>query len=951
MSENAAEGKTHPTLPASPWKDDPETLLRALSSSRAGLTGAEAKQRLGTWGHNELTKGPKVRWIDLLVEQFKNFLIIILVLAAVLSFVTGDTVEALAIIAIVILAGVLGFVQEYRADKAIEKLREMAAPTATVFRDGEETIVPSKELVPGDIITLKTGDRIGADGRIIESMAIRVDEASLTGESHPVEKSPATPEGEVVLLANRTNMVFSGTIVVHGRGKTLVTATGMRTEFGKITGLLQETKAERTPLQVSLDQMGRWLGVFSIALSVVIASFGILKGYDVLRMLVWGVALAVAVIPEALPAVVTISLALGVSRLAKQNALIRKLNAVETLGSTSVICSDKTGTLTQGEMTVQEIALPGLPPFLVSGVGYRPTGTITREVPSDGGSDTAPLALLLRCAALCNDAELRDSDDRWRIIGDPTEAALLTAAAKLGLWKQALQGEEPRVDEVAFSSERKVMTTIHRRSDGTRVAYMKGAPEILLLGRKMPDPAPAPCGHYLNRSEVLPLKPARRDALLLRSTEMARRGLRTLGFAYRELAADESGEAVERDMVFLGFVGMMDPPREEVKDAIRECHQAGIRTVMITGDQRETAQAIARQLGILTKGGVVLSGEEIDGRLEEITRHLEAGGAPLVKNGLNGSPRDRSGALTSEVDRIQVYARVSPEHKIHVVDAFTKAGRIVAMTGDGVNDAPALKKAHIGIAMGITGTDVSKEASAMILQDDNFATIVRAVKEGRAIFSNIRKYLVFLLSGNLGTVIAMLIALLAGFPLPLAAVQILFVNMILDGIPAIALGVEPPEPDIMRRGPRNPKESIFDFHSRVYILLVGILTALITISVFHWARENRPSPGNYTAMTMFLSTLIAARLFNSLNCRSTTLSIFRLGFFSNRWLLYGAASAIALTLMITYIPTLNAPFMTAPLSWKDLLLTFAAGSIVWIAVEIAKLVSRVFEKPRVPTLH
>jgi len=923
-------GKQHPPrFPESRWySKNVEEVISELESSPKGLSEAEAKHRLTSCGPNELTKVPSTSPVSLFLAQFKSFLIVILLLAAGISIATGDTFEAITIIAIVVLAGVLGFVQEFRADKAIEELRKIAAPTVSVIRDGEEKIIPSRELVVGDILSLKTGDRIAADGRLIEAVNLRVDEAALTGESHPVEKTYAALEGERVALGDRRNMVYAGTIVSHGRGKAIVTATGMGTELGKITGLIQETESERTPLQVNLDQMGRWIGILALLLSIVIAFFGIFRGHDVIEMLIWGIALAVAVIPEALPAVVTISLALGVRRLVKRNALIRKLAAVETLGATSVICSDKTGTLTQGEMTVQVVVLPERE-YRLTEIGYKPQGrfllrdaTNLQQYTQVDPTNDADLQILLRSATLCNDAELREVNGSWKIFGDSTEGALLTMAAKAGITKCSLQEQEPRIDEIAFSSERKIMTTIHQRSDGTYIAYMKGALEILLRH----------CVSYQLDGEHVPLTTSDRHRFIVQSSQIAREGLRTLGFAYRTLSSEEysllradgkQGD-IERDMVFLGFVGMMDPPREEVKEAIRRCKEARIKPVMITGDHKYTAEAVARQLGILTDG-IILSGEELDAM-------------PIVLSGDQINKIDQQ-TLESIVEQVEVYARVAPEHKLRVVDAFTKKGKIVAMTGDGVNDAPALKRAHIGIAMGITGTDVSKEASAMVLLDDNFASIVAAVEEGRAIFSNIRKYLVFLLSGNLGTVIAMVVALLANLPLPLAAVQILFVNMILDGLPAIALSVEPPEQGLMKQPPRDPKKSIFDRHSLFYIPAVGLLIAAVTVGVFWWTLSSS-DPRHVKAMTMFLSTLVSARLFNSLNCRSPKGSIFQIGWFTNRWLLLGIASALLLTLLVIYVPILNVPFMTTALSLKEWLISVAAGSIVWIVVEIAKSIYR-----------
>lgn len=875
-----------------------EELFSRLESSPGGLASPEAAKRLGIYGPNELEKKEKQSLLLLLLSQFANFLIIVLIMSAIISAVIGDYVEAIAIIAIVVLAGVLGFVQEYQADRAIESLRKMAAPTATVLRDGGECIVPSREIVPGDVLIIKTGDRIAADGRILEQVTLRIDEAALTGESVPVEKQIEFLCDEKTPLAERLNMVFQGTSVSFGRGRALVIATGMKTEFGKIAGMLETTEKRETPLQKNLDDLGRWLGISAIVLSAVIALIGILRSYKVMKMFIWGVALAVAVIPEALPAVVTISLALGVRSLVKRHVLIRKLPAVETLGATTIICSDKTGTLTQNEMTVREIFINSHDFTVQSGgKGFRKDEGDLADPAADGDLHTA-----LRIGVLCNDAILRGTDGAWELIGDPTEGALIHAARKAGIDFEALRQKEPRLDEIPFSSERKRMTTVNRSSEGT-YAYCKGAPEVILSS----------CSHVFRGGRVTPVDEQARAEIREKGLSMAARALRILAFAIKEVPeAGTALESMETDMIFISLVGMSDPPRPEVKEAIGICEKAGIKPIMITGDLKVTAVAVAKELNLLKQGGV-----------------LDGAGLETMSD--------------EEFDRVaettEVYARISPAHKLRIVDALMRKGYVVAMTGDGVNDAPALKKADIGIAMGITGTDVSKEASDMILTDDNFASIVAAVEEGRTVFENIRKYLVFLLSGNMGTVFGLVIALLGGLPLPLVAVQILFINLIMDGLVAIALGVEPPEPTIMQRPPRDLKEGIINRHSFDYIFIVGAWIAVAIISVYIWGINAGFS--HEKNMALFFAALIAARIFNGFSCRSSEDSIFKKGFPVNRWLFVSSAVSILLTLMVLYIPIFHKPFQVSPLGIADWLAVISAGATVMIFVEIWKYVARI----------
>ncbi|ATZ60941.2 MAG: calcium-transporting P-type ATPase, PMR1-type [Methanosarcinales archaeon Met12] len=878
-----------------------EGVLTNLGSSLHGLSHEEARQRLEKFGHNELVKKKGEFPLLLLLAQFTNFLVIILIIAAAVSAFLGKEVEFITIMAIVIMAGVLGFVQEYRAEKALEALRRLAAPIAKVLRGGKEEDIPASELVPGDIVLLRTGDKIPADGRIAEAINLKTDEASLTGESVPVEKTGNPIEKEKVATGDQKNMAFFGTIATYGRGKFVVTATGMQTEFGKIADMLQEVEEKKTPLQVNMDRISKSIGIVALILCGVIAIFGVLRGYPILEMFVWGVALAVAVIPEALPAVVTISLALGVRRMVKKHALIRKLSSVETLGCVTYICSDKTGTLTRNEMTVRRLWANNK--FIdVSGSGYIPEGEFFANGKTYPHNDPH-LQSLLRIGALCNDAELvfKEQEGIWNIKGDPTEGALTVAAAKAGLKQFELNNYYKRDDEVPFTSERKRMTTIHSTPDSERLAYSKGAPEVIL----------STCKYiYSDGLKERALTQEDREAILNAAHEMASQALRVVGMSYQviEPGMTYPKENIEQDMVFAGLAGMIDPPREEVKEAVKVCEEAGIKPLMITGDHKITAMAIGKELGILRIGEAV-SGIDLDSMSDE--------------------------EFEKRVETIEIYARVSPEHKIRIVKALQKNGHIAAMTGDGVNDAPALKQADIGVAMGITGTDVSKEASHMILLDDNFTSIVSAVEEGRTIFANIRKYLVYLLTGNTGSVFGMVAALFAGLPLPLSAVQILFINLLMDGAPAVALSVEPPEPGVMKKPPRNPKESIFNRHALAFIPLMGIWIALCAFGLFIY---NLQGDNLEEAMTVFFAVIISMRLMNALNCKSADTSLFKLGIFSNKWLILAMASSFLLMLAAIYVPTLRVAFGTVPLTSSDWLMIAAAAFSVIIVDEIRKVV-------------
>ncbi|MDW5550285.1 calcium-transporting P-type ATPase, PMR1-type [Methanosarcina sp.] len=871
-----------------------DAVLNNLSTSEeVGLSSEEAEKRLDKYGKNELKEEEKTSVVKLFLSQFKSFLIVILIAAALVSAFLGELVDAFVILFTVVLAGVLGFVQEYRAEESIKLLKSLTSPEALVLRDGKEGKVPSSLLVPGDILLLQAGDRIPADARLLEALSMKVDESSLTGESVPVEKSinifpPETPQPD------RKNMVYTGTSVTYGRGKAVITATAMSTAFGKLAGLLGEIERDKTPLQEKLDQFGRWLGTATLIIVAFVAILGIIEGFDPFEMFLWGVALAVAAIPEALPAVVTVGLALGVRRMVKRHALVRKLPSVETLGSTNIICTDKTGTLTQNKMIVEKVYANGTL-FTVTGEGYKPTGDFFRG--DSPVSKDMHLHKLLVTGTLCNDAGLVEEEGTWDIIGDPTEGALVVAAAKGGLWKAVLEEKHERKGEVPFSSERKMMTTLNTSEDGL-YAHAKGAPEVIL----------ASCTKIFLEGHEEELTPERKQEILNIVNNLANQTLRVMGFAYRKVPEDILPEETEKDMVFSGLMGMRDPPREEVKVAIATCTSAGIRTIMITGDHKTTAFAIARELGIFREGDLVLTGTE-----------LEALG-------------DRE--FDEIVEKVSVYARVYPEHKLKVVEALKKKGYIVAMTGDGVNDAPALKAADMGIAMGITGTDVSKEASSMILTDDNFASIVSAVEEGRNILKNIKNFIAYGLTCHIGLVLIVLVGVLAWHTLPVIAVQILWINLITDGLPPMALSMEAPDRGLMKQKPTKAKEGLVSRKMLTASLGLGTLIAIQSLWVLYEAMNNGvPLP---KIQTLIFTLVVISLMFNAFNWRSERYSVFSLGIFTNKSLIYAVLSTVLLQLVAIYVPIMQIAFQTVPLSLSDWAMIIPLASTTLIAMEFVK---------------
>lgn len=830
-------------------------------------------------------------------QQFKNVLIVILLIATVVSALSGRALEAAAIAVIVLLAVILGFMQEYRAERAIEALRRMAAPTSRTLRDGAEVEIAARELVPGDLIRLVAGDRVPADVRLVEAVNLQIDEAALTGESVPVGKQTAPLDEPGLAPGDRTNMAYAGTAATYGRGSAVVVATGMATEFGKIAQLLQTVETSRTPLQDNLDRVGGTLARAALVMVSVIVGLGLLRGQPLIELVIFGIALAVAVVPEALPAVVTISLAIGVQRMARRRALVRRLSAVETLGSTRVICSDKTGTLTKDEMTVRALYV-GDELLNVTGTGYDPTGRFIR-----GGEPVEPsreVIGLLRAAALASDARLvRDeAEDQWDIQGDPTEGALVVAAAKAGLTKAALETEFPRVDEIPFTSEAKRMTTLHTTPDGG-VAYAKGAPEVILDS----------CTRATGAGSERELGDEDRQAVLEVATQMAGQALRVLAVAAKRT---DTRASAEREMTLLGLVGMLDPPRPEAKTAVRQCRDAGISVVMITGDHPSTAAAVARELGMFQRERLV-TGAELEGMSDDLFR--------------------------SKVTDIEVFARVSPVDKLRIVTALQDHGYITAMTGDGVNDAPALKKADIGVAMGITGTDVSKEASDMSLTDDNFASIVAAVEEGRGIYDNIKKYLSYLLAANIGEIGLVAGASVLGLPLPLSAVQILCINLATDGPPAIALAVDPPDADLMRRPPRDPRTGIWTRPVVTLMLVAGAWSTLVNTALFRWALVER---GLEEAMALVFVTLVFIEFAKAYSFRSERQSVL-FEPFANRWLNLAVGVELVLLALVVYVPWLQTPFGTYAFEPGDWVVVAVLGCSVLPVLDLTKRLVR--ERP------
>lgn len=858
-----------------------EELMERLGTGMEGLSDEEAKRRLGIYGYNEIVREKKAHWIKLLLSQFKSFLIMILIFATLLSLTLGEVLDAVVILVILLASGLIGFYQEFRSEKAVELLKKLAEPTASVIRSGRELRVPTREIVLGDIVVLRAGDRIPADLRLLEAVNLRVNESILTGESMPVEKRTHTL-GEVP-LAERENMAYSGTIAVYGRGLGIVVATGMNTELGKVAKAVQEVEEKKSPLESRMERLGRMLAYLAVLMICVMSLLGVMKGYGFLEMLLWSVSLAVAAVPESLPAVVAGSLALGAYKMAKRNAIVRRLPAAETLGTVTVICSDKTGTMTKGEVTVRKLYVNG-ELVDVEGVGYEPKGEVKCK-----GKTLEFAKLLARIGCTCNDAKLVHGDG-WSVIGDGTEGSLLVLAKKLGVGRVGR-----RVGEIPFSPERKRMTTIDE-VDGKLFAHTKGAPETIL----------PICDYILIDRGPRRMDKELRAEVMRVAEEMASHGLRVFSFSYKELG---DGDA-ESGMVFVGLAGMIDPPREEAIEAVRLCKQAGVSVKMVTGDHELTAKAVARELGLFDK-----------------RQDLSLKGRELDRMGLK--------ELKAKVKRVAVFARTTPMHKLMILKALKDRGHVVAMTGDGVNDAPALKSADIGVAMGLSGTEVAKESADMILADDNFATIVEAVKEGRNLFENMKKFLLYMISCNLGEIILMFLALILSLPLPLLPKQILWLNLATDGIPAIALGIGSSEEGLMKEPPRNPRAGVFQ-GVKGRLVGISILFVLACIAPFIYGI----GIGNVEeARTATFATSIMFELFVALSASSLEELVLK-RFSSNKFLLASLAWEFFMLMLIIYDPFFNFVFSTVPLSPIDLIVVLPLSLTGFAFLELVKLIGR-----------
>lgn len=885
-----------------------ELLSQLETDPEKGLTNEEVRARLEKYGHNELQEEEGKSFLTKLKEQFADFLILILIGAALVSFFVGERTDAVVILAIVVINALLGIYQEGKAEKALEALKQMASPTAKVIRNGHIEVVPSKSLVPGDIVILEAGDIVASDLRLLESSNLQIEEASLTGESVPVDKDSDFITQEDVSLGDRHNMAYMSTIATYGRAKGVVVETGHGTEIGKIATAIQSYDDEATPLQNQLNQLGKFLGITTIFICIMVFVVGLFQGREVLEMFMVAISLAVAAIPEGLPAIVTIVLSLGMNKMVKRNAIVKKLLAVETLGSTTVICSDKTGTLTQNEMTAVKVYADGKI-FDVSGGGYEPVGEFKENGQTVDLHSIGDLETLLSIGVLANDASLDKDAEGYKIIGDPTEGALVTLAAKANLLKDELSTSYPRIEEIPFDSARKMMSTIHENYiPGKLVSFTKGAPDIVIDR----------CSHISMGGKVIPFTDELKEEVLKINSMFSRDALRVLASAYKEyseLPSDISPDTIETGMTFVGLTGMIDPPRPEAKEAIKLCKKAGIDTIMITGDYKETAFAIAKDLGMAEHEDQAMMGAELDKLSDEELREV-------VKN-------------------TKVFARVSPDHKVRIVSALKANGEITAMTGDGVNDALALKKSDIGVSMGITGTDVAKNTAELILTDDNFASIVSAVEEGRIIYDNIKKFVFFLLSCNIGEIIIVFVSILMNLPVPFIPIQLLWLNLVTDSFPALALGVESGDPDIMDRQPRDPKASILDRP-----MLIGVLVQSLAIglsSLLAYTTALRIYPDNLAlARTITFATLISAELLRAHSSRSQRHSLFKIGFFTNRTMILGTSFSFLLMLIVLYVPFIQPIFDTVTMGFEHWRIVVLYAFIPLVVGELYKFIDRKF---------
>ena len=885
-------------------KGKSEVLKELNTNFSVGLSEREAERRIKEYGKNELLIQSKKSFLSKFIAQFADFLIIILLIAAGISAFVGEKEDAIIILSIVVINAALGIYQEGKAEKSVEALQKLSAPNAKVVRDGNLNIIPAAEIVPGDVVVLEAGDIVPADLRFFETSNLKIEEASLTGESVPVEKDEKAKILGSVGIGDRHNMGFSSTIITYGRGKGIVIATGHNTEIGNIAVKIQSYDEEETPLQIKLNQLGKVLGTLTIAICIIVFIVGILQDRHPLKMLLTSISLAVAAIPEGLPAIVTIVLSIGMNRMAGKNAIVKKLLAVETLGATSVICSDKTGTLTQNEMTVVKAYVDDKV-LDVEGIGYDPKGDVKLNGRTIGINSLPNLRNLISIGTLSNDAKLDNSTGAYKIIGDPTEGAIVAFAGKLGQTSEQLNMIYPRIAELPFDSTRKMMTTFHSNYiEGRVVSFTKGAPDIVINK----------CNKIALNGKIVDFNKELKQNVLSVNTKFARAALRVLSGAYKvwdRLPEHPTFEQVENDMIFVGLVGMIDPPRSEVKQSIANCRQAGIETVMITGDYKETAYAIAKELGMVEHESQAIMGDELDRYSDEELREV--------------------------VKKTKVYARVSPEHKVKIVSALKENGHITSMTGDGVNDALALKKADIGVAMGITGTDVAKNTAEVILTDDNFATIVNAVEEGRIIFSNIKKFVFFLLSCNIGEILLVFVSILVGWEVPLLPIQLLWLNLVTDSFPALALGVENAEPGIMKQPPRNTNEAILDREMLGGILFQAVAISFASLLSYYWAmRMYGTGSGLIHVRSVVFTTLILSELLRAFSSRSQTYTLFKIGFFTNIRMIQAVLASFVLTVVVLYIPALNEIFDVVPLTLRDWQIVTAFSFIPLLVGELYK---------------
>lgn len=900
------------------YTDTKESIVSQLKTdAKRGLSSKEAQERLEKYGENKLQEKGKKPFIQKLVEQLLDPMVIVLIVAAAVSALTGDWIEMLIILAVIVLNATMSLVQEGKAENSVEALQKMSSPDAKVIRDGKLITVKSSELVPGDLVMLETGDIVPADIRLIESVNLKIDESSLTGESVPVEKDATVTFDDVTEIGDRTNYIHSSSIVTYGRCQGIVTATGHDTEIGKIATNIQNAEQESTPLQVKLAKLSKILGFLVVGVSIIvfIVGFFIRDDMGFLGSLMTAVSLAVAAIPEGMAAVVTIVLSIGMNSMAKRNAIVKKLLAVETLGTTTVICSDKTGTLTQNEMTVKKLFV-NYKVVDVEGVGYKPVGDFSIDGNVVDASKDEDIRFLVSGASLNSDAKLKDEDGDGEldIVGDPTEGSLVTVAEKAGFASAKLNEDFPRVKEIPFDSDRKMMTTFHENYlPGKIIAFTKGAPDVILDR----------CSHIYLDGKVVEMDSEKRYAISNQNSEFAKQALRVLAVAFKQydsLPESSDPDVIEKNLVLIGLCGMIDPARPEVRDAIKETKTAGIKTIMITGDHLDTALAIAKDLGIAEREDQAMMGRELNTKTPEEIQEI--------------------------VKTKRVFARVSPENKVQLVTALKANGEITAMTGDGVNDAPAIKKADIGIAMGITGTDVAKNTAEVILTDDNFATIVNAVEEGRIIYSNIKKFVSFLLSCNIGEVIIMLVAMIAGFPVPLTVVQLLYLNLVTDSFPALALGLEKGEPDIMEEKPRDPNEGIIDSEMKYNIIVQSIAIAISTLVAFYVGLKmfgydvavgDAKEIALNGARTMAFTTLVFAELLRSFSARSSHLTIAKLGVFSNPSIVKSFIIATLMMLVVIYVPFLEPLFDTAAMLVNHWIIIIPLAFLPFIAGELHKV--------------